>query len=162
MGESLTIIIIPALLGLACLWLAFKILESKTTNTKKVARTAYQEGQRLVKQPLIIKTAASIDQLMKELHRQVTASAQAPSGIPDLYIAAETTNGVRYSMGNTAGTSFEVSVAFEDYHTYREGRFEVLQWTEKDGLVAYADVLNRLHRQVKESVAAVDPSCTFG
>ena len=127
----------------------------KAVNKNILYRSEYQEGQQLVSEPLIIETAASIHDLMRELDAHVETAESNTAYKPLVYQVFRSNDRINYAFGNKfVPKTFEAVVMFSSQDEKTVGTYKMLTWHERDGIVSGQNFMKRLRKQVKAGFTA--------
>ena len=129
---------------------------SKAANQKILYKTEYEEGLKMVSEPLIFETSASVSEIMHELTTHVIIVDKIPSALAAFYQTSFSEDSITYAYGSQIMAFFDAEVKFKKSGAKIEASFAILNYKERDGLIVGQDVMEKLRKQVQASFTAAD------
>lgn len=151
------------IIGLAAIIGTFYLFQKGTSalgrkaNQNLFMRGSHREGQNLVSQRLMCHVGASRDEVRKAILTTVKVAPQVPPVIADAYLIEATDTYILYGHGNKLRQSFRGIVRIlESTNGKATVVWEIVDWTEGDGIVGGQSVMKRLVADINTALRSVD------
>lgn len=125
---------------------------------KTVMRGANEKGKRLTQQTLTFTANAPVDAVRKAVLASVKVEPEIPKVIAGVYLAGSSDTRLVYDLGSKVQTNFRAVLQLSSTPTGTRGSWEVTNWLKVNGLVAGADVMERVIAQINAGLRSVDPN----
>lgn len=134
---------------------------------KKASQNVFQrrehgEGQKLVSQRLMCHVDASGDEVRKAILATVKVAPGVPPVIADAYLVEATDAYILYGHGNKLMQSFRGLLRIIESTDGKATVFwEIVDWTEGDGIVGGQSVMKRLIADINTALRSLDSKATL-
>lgn len=136
---------------------------ARTTNQKIFARKGHREGQELVSQLLEFHARATLEEVKNAVLATVTAAPAVPAVIANVHLIRATDDFILYGYGSKLQPhSFRGLLRLEATDDGVRGSWNIINWTQADGIVAGQSVMKRLIADINTALRTVDPEACLG
>lgn len=120
---------------------------------KILMRKSHAEGRELVTEPIEFMSRSHKSDIFAAV-KEAVALPNGPQSrlVGDLFIESETDGAIVFASGTRLGTSFRSVLALSTEGGTTAGAYQVLNWTESDGIVSEITQLKYLRRKILEVV----------
>ena len=130
---------------------------ARTANRKILYRSEYEEGKRIVSEPLIVRTSLPVADIVHEISARVTVAELPLTYKAVLYQAYCNEKGIAYAFGNKfKPQTFLATINFKKTGEETECVFKMAKWWEKEGLITGQPYMEKLKRQIREAFAVLE------
>jgi hypothetical protein len=148
------VLLFAALIVAVLLWQ--KLMgKARAGATRAIARGSHRAGQALVREPVRFQVPVAPAEVAQAVVATVNAYAQPPALVPGLFLRENSVGRLRFVFGSKVNEVFVADVVLASAANGTTGRFDVVSWTESDGLVAHRAEIARLRDRVSAAVAGL-------
>ena len=151
------ILFIAVIIGLAIAWQKFQTYTSRKLNQKVILRGSHRKGQDLVSQRMEFTAHASLAEVKRAILSTVKVAPSVPAVIQDAHLIQAGDAHILYGFGNKLiPHNFRGMLALHATGDGVKGSWEIINWTESNGIVVGQPVMKRLATDIERALQSVD------